>query len=100
MTDGTASTCKPEKLRRRAYLCHERQGAPEIRRATLATVFAVFEVAINAKVIRVEGKALERWIPKQRGELKGPKGILLSRTPMLDRVNPTASRPSSLAGMW
>jgi hypothetical protein len=50
-------------------------------RATLATVF---EVVVNAKVYRVDGKALQRWIVKRRSELNGPKGMLFRQRPMLE----------------
>jgi hypothetical protein len=41
---------------------HPERGLPK---ATLSTLF---EVAIDGKVLRVEGTALQRWIAKQRGE--------------------------------
>jgi hypothetical protein len=48
---------------------------------TLATMF---EVVIDAKVHRVEGRALQRWIVRQRRELNGPKGYLFSQRPTLE----------------
>jgi hypothetical protein len=57
---------------------HPEKGLP---RATLATVF---EVVIDEKVYRVEGKALQRWIAKQRQELKGPRGYLFMLRPPLE----------------
>jgi hypothetical protein len=57
---------------------HPEKGLP---RPTLATEF---EVVIDAKVFRVEGMALQRWIVKRREDLKGPKGMLFKQRPMLD----------------
>jgi hypothetical protein len=64
------------------YVCHAKEH-PEtgVPRPTLATLF---EVAVDGKVYRVEGKALQRWIVRQRGELNGPKGLLFKRRPMLE----------------
>jgi hypothetical protein len=47
-------------------------------------VNSVFEVTEGGKVHRVEGKALQQWILKERDERKGPRGILFSRRPTLD----------------
>ena len=55
-----------------------RTGIP---RLTLSTVF---EVVIDGKVYRVAGKALQRWIVKERQERKGPRGMLFSRRPTLE----------------
>jgi hypothetical protein len=64
------------------FVCHAK-AHPErgLPRPTLATVF---EVVVNEKVHRVEGKALQRWIVKQRQELNGPKGMLFKQRPMLE----------------
>jgi hypothetical protein len=53
-------------------------------RAPVPTLATVFEVVCDAKVYRVEGAALERWIVKRRGELKGPKGQLFKQRAMLE----------------
>jgi hypothetical protein len=44
----------------------------------------MFEVAIDERVYRVEGKALQRWIAKKRQELKGPRGYLFMLRPTLE----------------
>jgi hypothetical protein len=44
----------------------------------------VFEVAIDSKVYRVEGHALQRWIVKRRQELNGPKGMLFKQRSTLE----------------
>jgi len=64
------------------YVCHVREH-PEsgLPRPTLATVF---EVVIDAKAYRVEGKALQRWIVRRRSELNGPKGMLFHRRPTIE----------------
>jgi hypothetical protein len=64
------------------YVCHTNEH-PErgLPRATLSTTF---EVTVNKKVYLVEGKALQRWIIWQRQELKGPKGMLFARRPILE----------------
>ena len=65
-----------------SYVCHvQEHPAAGLPRATLATIF---EVVANGKVYHVEGRALQRWIIKQRQELKGPKGMLFSQRPMLE----------------
>jgi len=48
------------------------------------TVETVFEVVIDGKVHRVAGRALQRWIVKQRQERKGPAGMLFSQRPALE----------------
>ena len=48
------------------------------------TVETVFEVVIDGKVHRVAGKALQRWILKQRQERKGRAGFLFSQRPVLE----------------
>jgi hypothetical protein len=64
------------------YVCHVKEhperGHP---RPTLATLF---EVVIESKVYRVEGRALQRWIVKRRQELNGPKGMLFKQRPTLE----------------
>jgi hypothetical protein len=64
------------------YVCHVKEhpgrGHP---RPTLATVF---EVVIEGKVFRVDGRALQRWIMKRRQELNGPKGMLFRQRPVLE----------------
>jgi hypothetical protein len=64
------------------YVCHTKEHPEKgLPRPTLATLF---EVIIDAKVYRVQGKALQRWIVKQRQSLNGPKGFLFSQRPMLE----------------
>jgi hypothetical protein len=48
------------------------------------TVETVFEVVIDGKVHRVAGRALRRWILKERQERKGPAGMLFSQRPTLE----------------
>ena len=64
------------------YVCHVKEhpdaGLPRV------TLASTFEVVVDGKVYHVAGKALQRWIIKQRQELKGPKGMLFSRRPMLE----------------
>jgi len=48
------------------------------------TVNSVFEVVVDGKVHRVEGKALQRWIMKERQERNGPAGFLFSQRPGLE----------------
>ena len=63
-------------------MCHTKEHPEKgLPRATLATVF---EVVIDAKVFRVEGKALQRWIVKRREDWKGPKGMLFKQRSMLE----------------
>ena len=57
---------------------HPERGLP------LPTLASVFEVVIAAKVYRVGGRALQRWIVSQRQELKGPKGYMFSQRPTLE----------------
>jgi len=64
------------------YVCHVKEhpegGHP---RPALATVF---DVVIEGRVYRVEGRALQRWIVKRRQELSGPKGMLFKQRPALE----------------
>jgi hypothetical protein len=55
-----------------------RNGIPRL------SVDSVFEIVVDGKIHRVEGKALQLWILKEREERKGPRGILFSRRPTLD----------------
>ena len=66
------------------YVCHTRE-CPEkgLPQPTLATLF---EVVIDGNVYRVEGKALQRWIVRQRQSLNGPKAYLFSQRPMLEEI--------------
>jgi hypothetical protein len=48
------------------------------------TIDSVFEVVVDGKVHRVEGKALQRWIMKERQERNGPAGLLFSKRPALE----------------
>jgi hypothetical protein len=45
---------------------------------------SVFEVVVDGKIHRVEGRALQQWILTEREERRGPRGILFSRRPTLD----------------
>jgi hypothetical protein len=64
------------------YVCHTTEHPEKgLPRPTLATLF---EVVIDGKVYRVDGKALQRWIVKQRQALNGPKGYLFSERPTLE----------------
>ena len=53
-------------------------------RMPIPTLTTVFEIVLDGKVYTVNGAALQRWIAKRRGEMKGPKGLLFSQRPMLD----------------
>ena len=64
------------------YVCHVKEH-PE-RGLPQPTIATQFEVVIDGKVYRVDGKALQWWIVRQRGELKGPRGYLFSQRPMLE----------------
>jgi len=48
------------------------------------TVETVFEVVIDGKVYRVAGKALQRWIVKERQERRGRRGHIFSQRPGLE----------------
>lgn len=48
------------------------------------TLETVFEVVIDGKVYRVAGKALQRWIVKERQERRGPRGHVFSQRPGLE----------------
>jgi len=48
------------------------------------TPATTFEIVLDGKVFVVKGSALQRWIAKRRGELKGPKGLLFSQRPTID----------------
>jgi hypothetical protein len=54
------------------------------RHLPIPTLATLFEVGTEAKVYRVEGTALQKWIVKRRQELNGPKGQLFRQRPMLD----------------
>ena len=53
-------------------------------RVPAPTLASVFEVVVDGKVYTVKGAALQHWITKQRGEMKGPRGFLFSQRPTLD----------------
>jgi hypothetical protein len=48
------------------------------------TLASVFEVVVDGRIYTVKGAALQRWIVKQRGERKGPRGFLFSQRPTLE----------------
>jgi hypothetical protein len=47
------------------------------------TVNSRFEVAVDGKIHRVSGEALQRWILNRREELRGPAGYIFSKRPNL-----------------
>ena len=51
------------------YVCYAKEHPDRVPVPTLASVF---EVVVDGNLNRVEGKMLQRWIVKRRGELKGP----------------------------
>ena len=53
-------------------------------RVPVPTLATIFEIIVDGKVYTVKGAALQRWINKRRGELKGPRGLLFSQRPTLD----------------
>jgi hypothetical protein len=55
----------------------------EIPATEYRNVNSVFEVVVDGKVHRVEGKALQRWIVNERREQNGP-GFLFSKRPALE----------------
>jgi hypothetical protein len=64
------------------YVCHVKEHPERVLpRPTLATAF---EVVIDGKVYRVEGRALQRWIVQRRQEWNGPRGYLFRQRPMLE----------------
>lgn len=63
------------------YVCDAEEHPDRMPVPTLALVF---EVVVDGKMYRVEGKALQRWIVKRRSELNGPKGFLFSQRPVLE----------------
>ena len=64
------------------FVCHAKEHPEKgVPRPTLATVF---EVVVDARVYRIESKALQRWIVKRRSELNGPKGYLFKQRPILE----------------
>jgi hypothetical protein len=45
----------------------------------IPTVATVFEVIVDGKIYSIRGAALQRWIVKQRTELKGSRGQLFGQ---------------------
>ena len=64
------------------FITHEkadpRTGIPQL------TLDTTFEVVIDDKVYKIAGKALQRWILRERQERKGPRGMLFSKRPTLE----------------
>jgi hypothetical protein len=50
------------------------------------TLGTVFEVVTDGKVHKGAGRALQRWILKERQERKGPAGMLFSQRPGLEEA--------------
>jgi len=65
-----------------SYVCHAKEH-PEAGLPTV-TLASTFEVVVDGAVHHVHGAALQRWIIKQRQDLKGPKGMLFARRPTLE----------------
>ena len=57
---------------------YPRNGIPRL------SLDSVFEVVVDGKIHRVEGRALQQGILRERKERKGPRGVLFSRRPTLD----------------
>jgi hypothetical protein len=55
-----------------------RNGIPRL------SLDSVFEVVVDGKIHRVEGRALQQGILRERKERKSPRGVLFSRRPTLD----------------
>jgi hypothetical protein len=55
-----------------------RNGIPRL------SLDSVFEVVVDGKIHRVEGRALQQGILRERRERKGPREVLFSRRPTLD----------------
>ena len=49
----------------------------------IPTTSTIFEVAVDGSILHVPGERLKKWIEKQRSELKGPRGFLFSKRPMI-----------------
>jgi hypothetical protein len=49
----------------------------------IPTIDSQFEVVLDGKIFRVTGRALQKWILKQRQERNGPAGYLFSKRPAL-----------------
>jgi hypothetical protein len=45
---------------------------------------SVFEVSVGGKIHVVHGKALQRWILRERKERRGPAGYVFGKRPLLD----------------
>jgi hypothetical protein len=56
---------------------YPRNGIPRL------SLESVFEVVVDGKIHRVEGRALQQGILRERKERKGPRGVLFSRRPTL-----------------
>jgi hypothetical protein len=52
------------------------------------TTDSVFEVTVDCKVHRVTGKALQRWIVRERKERRGPSGYIFGKRPLFDENRP------------
>jgi hypothetical protein len=50
----------------------------------IPTTQTIFEITAEGKVHRVESLALQKWILKRRGELRGPRGFLFSQRPAIE----------------
>jgi hypothetical protein len=49
----------------------------------IPTSSIVFEVVTDGRIHQVSGARLRTWIEKRRQELKGPRGLLFSKRPMI-----------------
>jgi hypothetical protein len=57
------------------------------------TIENMFEVVVDGKVHRVAGRGLQRWILKQRQELKGPGGISVLKAAGVGVISLAVERP-------
>jgi hypothetical protein len=48
------------------------------------TTDSAFEVSVGGKIHRVTGRALQRWILREREERRGPAGYVFGKRPLLD----------------
>lgn len=47
------------------------------------SVETLFEVVTAGRILQVSGASLKSWIEKRRWELKGPRGMLFQKRPMI-----------------
>ncbi len=80
--------CKPESTYDAAHLyvttANTQRAALLPSQLPMPTIMTVFEVVAGARVYRVHGAALQRWIQERRDQLNGPKGAIFKQRPNLE----------------